>query len=262
MKDTHILPETALLLRDMDFIISKSSYYWHNEKTKITKPKLHKHQFLIDYNIDDIMLFAPTQSLVQKYLREERGYWVEVKRVRTCELGNKYGQKWEDDSYSNYIDYAFNTYKYTIESRNRKVKEKIFEDDTDATTNITIIKYEDVLEEGLQEALREIIRTKDFKDRDWIIEDLKHQNHFLDELLDISEAKDDRQEKLFEYWNRTYKGREVECKCGCKMKMEQTRVEIYCSDDWTWESYGGSAGLKYFCKECGELIEWQQRVEN
>lgn len=125
MKDKLISFETAKLAKEKGFNIYQDYQYVDNENTDF-KSSFYRHN---DYQCTLIkkLYFAPTQSLLQRWLREVHNIIVEVQF------------------------YSYNNWNYSI-----YLNEPI----TEVTPKFKT--YEEALEEGLQEALK-LIKPKPTK---------------------------------------------------------------------------------------------------
>jgi hypothetical protein len=135
MQEQIISFETAKLAKEKGFDWECNHSWDDRSLDKIDKTnELVKHSKYKAFNTDDmcdqLMLYsAPTQSILQKWLREVHGLFVNV-------------EHYENKAYRRTWTYSISTVFQVLENYN-------FEDNR-------VLTYEEALEEGLQEALKNI----------------------------------------------------------------------------------------------------------
>lgn len=108
MKEQLISLETAILAKEKGFDIPVL-FYWVINKAVEVKPELNAsfNRFNNDYNGDkftDEAYSAPTQSLLQKYIREQRGVHIEIHRNASrcywsmCKIDGGTDLGWSEES--------------------------------------------------------------------------------------------------------------------------------------------------------------------
>jgi hypothetical protein len=80
MEDEIVLPETALLAKQLGF--KEKSFYWYQPRfDKTYRTYKFGDDHLLDSCMEDDCFLAPTQTLLQRYLREKHNKFVSVTPV-------------------------------------------------------------------------------------------------------------------------------------------------------------------------------------
>lgn len=124
MKDIVIKIDTAMLAKNKGFP-QQSADYIH---TNVLYKDGIKRGYYYNIESDNRVCVIPTQSLLQKWLREEHGIYIQV-----------------------IMSHSFLLARYVKDSLRAEVET------LDCTDNIEFKTYEEALEKGLQEALKLIV---------------------------------------------------------------------------------------------------------
>jgi hypothetical protein len=125
MRDELVSYETAKLAKEKDFNIPQEHFYNAGSGWKLQSDSLLRTG-------DDNFIEAPTQSLLQRWLREKHNLQI----VIDC--------FWEDTSHTNYCYVCWVLYR----------EDEIHQEDEELEDEDYFNTYEQALEQGLQESLK------------------------------------------------------------------------------------------------------------
>ena len=134
MEDTLISFETAKLAKEKGVKLDINGLYWEDGSYDSGENALVYEEF------QDVMS-APTQSLLQKWLREVHNCFIDILPHRDGDSKNKQWKSKKDVFWSVEVDYYGKDFKIELT------------DDADFTQHFNNT-YEEALEIGLQEALK------------------------------------------------------------------------------------------------------------
>lgn len=157
MKDTIITFETAKLAYEKGFNLNDKGYYvpMYCVDGELMKEKLG-YQNELPETFEKGFIIAPTQSLLQKWLREKHNIFIVNKPI----LGSKNGYDsfpilgWDYDVFKSHSEYNSYYMGYPIGDWFTATLDRFDPGDTLEDLNVFPKTYDDALEKGLQEALK------------------------------------------------------------------------------------------------------------